>query len=59
MSSLNQIFIQKKTENYIKDIYKKYRKHFQDPTTDPLDPIIKFGFWCPYLELERFLHNVM
>ena len=35
----------------IKDIHKKYTKHFQDPTRDLLDPMVEFGRWCPYFEL--------
>ena len=53
-------------ENYyintsIKGIYKKYTKHFQDPTRDLLDPMVEFVRCCLYLELEphQFLHNEM
>ena len=57
---------EKKIENQyintsIKDIYKKYSKHFQDPTRVLLDPIVEFVRRCPYLELEPhiFLLNEM
>ena len=45
----------------IKDIYKKYTKHFWDPTSNLLDPMVEFVRWCLYLELEhlKFLHNEM
>ena len=36
----------------IKDIYKKYSTHCQDPTRDLLDTMVEFACWCPYLELE-------
>ena len=49
---------EKKIENEyintsITDIYKKYTKHFQDPTRELFDPMVEFIRWCPYLELER------
>ena len=45
----------------IKNIYKKYTKYFQDPTSDLLDPMIEFVRWSEYLQLEtlKFLHNEM
>ena len=43
----------------IKDIYKKFTKHFQDLTKNVLDPMVEFVRWCPYLELKplKFLHK--
>ena len=44
---------------FIKDSFIKYSKHFQDLTTDVLDPIVEFVRWCPYFESEtlKFLHK--
>ena len=45
----------------IKDIYKTCSKHFEDPTTELLDPMVEFVRWCPHRELKplKFLHNEM
>ena len=51
------MFIPKFSQNqYIntfnKDIYKRFRNKFQDPTRDLLDPKAEFVRWCPYSELD-------
>ena len=54
--SLNQYI-----NTFNKQIYKKFRKTFQDPTRDLLDLSVEFVHRCRYFELEslKYLHNGM